>query len=132
MSTWGGELTDLEQRASIDSLEDLHVRRRQLLPEYATLRALHGPGNKWDARRKTMLSAIAIRVRMNPPAGIKITDDTVDALAHGDDQYVTFVDEGIASHTRYIVLETEMNELEERIRNREFCLTAYGREISLR
>jgi len=133
MSTWTGELTDLESRASIDSLEDLHARRRQVLPEYATLRALHGSNGKWDARRKALLEAMKLRARMEcQQKGEKVTEGLIDAMAHGDPQYVAFIDQGITDGTRYVELETAVSEIEEKIRNRETCLLTYGREISLR
>lgn len=129
---WAGELTALESRADIDSLEDLHSRRRQILPEYATLRALHGNNGKWDNKRKALLEAMKIRARMLCDAQQKkATDATVDAMAHGDDQYVAFVDEGIVSATRYVELETSVTEIEERIRNREFSILAYNAEARL-
>lgn len=131
-TTWGGELSALESRADIDSLEDLHARRRQILPEYAALRALHGPGGKWDAKRKALLEATKIRARMVCDAEQKkTTEGLIDAMAHGDDQYVAFVDEGIVSATRYVELETSVTEIEERIRNREFSILAYNSEIKL-
>jgi hypothetical protein len=131
--TWTGELSALEERADIESLEHLHAERRKLLPEYASLRALHGPNGKWDAKRKAMLEAMKIRARMElTKDGGKTTEAAVDALGHADEQYVRFVDEGVEGATRYVVLETEMSELEELIRNREIALSVYGKEVTLR
>ncbi len=131
--TWGGELSALETRADADSLEDLHARRRAILPEYAALRALHGGGGKWDNKRKALLEAMKIRARMElTKDGAKTTEAAVDALGHADDQYVAFVDRGIEDATRFVVLETEISEIEEKIRNREIALSVYGKEVSLR
>ena len=130
---WDGALTQLEERAEIDSLDDLQARRRQLLPEYSALRALHGSNGKWDAKRKALLEALKVRARMDATKrGEKVTEGLIDALAHADEQYIAFVDSGIDGATRYVVLETEITEIEEKVRNREFCLTAWSRELALR
>lgn len=127
-----GELTPLESRAEIASLEGLHVERRQLLREYAPLRALHGPNGKFDNKRKALLEACKIRARMAlQKAGEKTTDAAVDAAGHADEQYVSFIDQGIASAVRYIELETQVSEIEERIRNREISLLCYNSEAKL-
>jgi hypothetical protein len=130
--TFDGEVSALESRADVASLEGLHAERRQLLPEYSTLRALHGSNGKWDVRRKALLEAMKVRVRMELAArNEKITDATVDALAHGADQYIEFIDQGIYGATRYVVLETQISEIEERIRNREIGLYSYNAESRL-
>jgi hypothetical protein len=127
-----GTLTPLEARADLPSLEGLHVERRKLLPEYARLRALHGTSGKWDAKRKALLEALKIRARMTATkAGEKVTEGYVDALAHADEQYEKFIDQSIADATRYVELETEISEIEERIRDREISLLAYNSEIKL-
>lgn len=129
---WSGELTPLEARAEIDSLEDLQARRRQILPEYAKLRALHGSFGKWDARRKQMLSAIQVSVRMEARQNQeKVTEAYVEQLAHADERYARLVDEGIEGATRYYELETEVSELEEKIRTRELSVMAYTAELRL-
>jgi hypothetical protein len=133
INEYAGEMTALEDRADVASLEGLHADRRSLLKEYATLRALHGPGGKWDAKRKALLEAMKIRARMAlAERSEKITDAAVDAYGHADEQYVAFVDRGIADATRHIELETAISEIEERIRNREIALSVYGKEVSLR
>ena len=129
---WAGELTDLEARADIDSLLHLHAERRALLPVYAQLRALHGPNGKWDAKRKQLLEATKIRARMVcQQKQEKVTEGLVDAMAHADEQYVEFIDQGIAGATRYVEMETAISEIEERIRGREFALLAYNAETRL-
>jgi hypothetical protein len=131
--TFTGELTPLEDRSETESLEGLHAARRALLPEYRMLRALHGPGGKWDARRKAMLEAMKIRARMDMTARAeKITESAVDAYGHADEQYVAFVEQGIADAARLVDLETAISEIEERIRNREIGQQVYGKEVSLR
>lgn len=130
---WGGDLTALESRADVDSLEDLHQRRRQIMPEYSVLRALHGPFGKWDAKRKAMLCAVKVRVRMaTQTAAQKITEAAIDDEGHADAQYIRVVDEGIDGATRYAMLDMEISEIEEKIRSREIGLRAYSVEAGLR
>jgi hypothetical protein len=129
---WAGELTDLESRADISSLEGLQQERRQLLREYAPLKALHGNFGKFDNKRKSLLEACKIRARMEmQQKNEKTTEAAVDALGHADPQYIAFIDEGIVGATRYIELETAVTEIEERIRNREICMLAYNSELKL-
>jgi len=131
-AVWNGELTAFESRAEIDSLDDLQTRRRQLMPEYAALRALHGSFGKWDARRKQMLSAIQVSVRMEArQREEKVTEAYVEQLAHADDRYAQLVEDGIVGATRYYELETEISEIEEKIRNRELCILAFNAEAKL-
>lgn len=133
MSEWTGELTALESRSDVDSLDDLHQRRRQIMPEYAALRALHGPFGKWDPRRKAMLSVVKVKVRSAAQAAAqKITEAAIDDEAHADPQYIAVVDQGIDEATRYAMLDMEMSEIEERIRSREIGLRAYAVEAGLR
>jgi hypothetical protein len=130
--TWSGDLTGLESRADLDSLEDLHAQRRQLLPEYAALRALHGTFGKWDARRKQMLAAIYVSVRMDAQAkGEKTTEAYLDALARADERYARLIDEGIDGATRFVELDTQMSEVMEKIRNRELAMSTYTAEVRL-
>ena len=123
---------ELEQRAGVDSLGDLHARRRTLLAQLGPLKALHGHNGLWDNKRKQMLEAIKVRVRMTLEAdGKKGTDAAVDALAHADEQYARFIDAGITDRIDYLTLQNEADEIAERIRSREIELLAYNSEVKL-
>ena len=122
----------IEERAEVDALGDLQQRRRALLTQLAPLKALHGHNGVWDNKRKQMLEAIKVRVRMAlDAAGKKATDSGVDALAHADEQYARFIDAGIEDRIQYIVLQNEADEIAERIRSREIELLAYNGELKL-
>lgn len=132
ITDFDGALSALESRADIASLEGLHAQRRQLLPEYAALRALHGANGKWDNKRKAFLEALKVKHRIEAgKRGEKTTDAYVDALAHGDDGYIAFVDQGIAGAVRYVELDVQISEIEEQIRNREICLLSFNAELRL-
>ena len=125
-------ITDREGKAEVEPIAYLQDLRRQMTPSYAALKALHGPANRWDARRKAMLSAIKVRVRLDlKQKGEKATDDTVDALAHADEQYQAFIDEGIDGAIAFTELQTRWDEIAERIENRKIELQCYNGEIRL-
>lgn len=127
-----GDCTALESRAEIASLEGLHHERRVLLPEYAALRALHGPNGKWDNRRKALLEGLKIRARMEAQQRQeKTTEAYIDALAHAEPQYLALIDEGIDGATRYVMLDIAVSEIEERISSRQTELLAYNNELRL-
>ena len=123
----------VESRAEVESLDALHAERRALLPEYTKLRALYGPFGTADARRKAMVSVVAIRVRRDLLAkNEKVTEAYLDAAAHADEQYQRHLDERDAGAARYLKLDTTVTEIEERIRSRETELNCYRAEIGLR
>jgi hypothetical protein len=126
------EVREIESRAEVDSLGFLHAERRALLVNLNPLRALHGPGGKWDDKRKQMLEAMKVKARMAlTDAGQKTTEGMIDALAYGDEVYARFIDDGIAGHIQYLSLQNEYDELAERIRSREIELLAYNGELKL-
>jgi len=130
-----GEVLDgtaLEGRAQIASLEALHTQRRQLLITLAPLKALHGPGNLWDSKRKRLLEALKVRQRLGlMEKNVKVTDGAIEAMAYADEQYERFLDEGERSRIEYINQQNELDEITEKIQDRESCLYAYSAEARL-
>jgi hypothetical protein len=127
------ELSALESRAEVDSLGDLHARRRSLMVQLAPLKALYGSFGLWDARRKQLVEALKVKARMDltTPDGKKPTETQIDAVAHADPQYERFLDDSLDARTQYLNMETELSEIEERIRGRELALMAYSAEVRL-
>lgn len=129
---WTGELTALESRADVDSLEDLHQRRRKLIKDNERILALHGPFGLFDDYRKQALEAQKIVARKNlTDAGAKITEALVDAEAYGSAAYQKILDNAIEDKVTCLTVLIGIAELEERIRSREFALTAYSAETRL-
>jgi hypothetical protein len=125
-------VSTLEDRAGVDSLGDLHARRRTLLVTLAPLKALHGHNGIWDDKRKQMLEAMKVKARMAlMESGQKATEGMVDAMAYGDEHYERFLDAGIAARIDYIQQQNELDEIVERIRSREIELLAYNSEVKL-
>lgn len=126
------EVRPIESRAEVDSLGDLHQRRRTLLAQLNPLKALHGHNGIWDDKRKQMLEAMKIKARMAlTEAGQKATEGMVDAMAYADPQYESFIDDGIAARIEYLNLQNDADEIAERIRSREIELLAYNGELKL-
>ena len=124
--------SELEARAGIASLSDLQSKRRAIMQQLAPLRALHGSFGLWDARRKQMLEALKIKALGTlPKANEKTPEWRIDAEAHADEQYAALLDRAESDKIAWLNLETELSEIEEKIKDREASLWVYGREVSL-
>lgn len=129
---WGGELSAMESRAEVDSLEDLQRRRRKLVTENARLIALYGPFGLFDARRKQYVEAQKVVARQALlAAGQKATDSGVESEAYGSEAYQSFLDRSLDDRVVYLLVETELSEIAEKIKNRESALFLYGQEVRL-
>lgn len=125
-------ITDLEARAHVAALDELHSKRRDLLVEFAPLKAMHGAFGLYDARRKRLLEGLKVRTRERlTAANAKVTDAIVDAEAHDDPSYSAWLDDQLTDKVRYVQLEYEMDEISELVRNRELGLQIFNSEIKL-
>jgi phage gp46-like protein len=123
---------EIEARAGVDALGELHARRRQLLVNLAPLKALHGHNGIWDDKRKAYLECSKVNARMTLTANAqKTTEAAVEAQAYADPEYLKFIDDGIAARIEYITQQNELDEITERIRSREIELLAYNGELKL-
>lgn len=127
------ELSALESRAEVDALGDLHARRRAIMRNLAPLKALYGSFGLWDARRKQLIEAYKVkaRMRLTTPDGKKPTETQIDAEAHADPEYERFLDNSLSARIDFLNMETELAEIEERVRSRELALMAYSAELRL-
>lgn len=129
---WEISQTALESRADVYCLEELLAQRRALVEQDKILKTLHGPGNKWDVKRKIMLEMMKIRWRAKlREQGEKVTEAMIDSYAHADEQYVQFVEDGIAAGALHGDLENQITDITDRIRGREVALNAYNAETRL-
>lgn len=129
---WGGDLTELESRAEVDSLDDLQQRRRKLVTDNARLIALYGPFGLFDARRKSYVEAQKVVARQElAAAGQKTTDGAVESEAYGSRAYQDFLDRSLEDRVAYLLVDTELSEIAEKIKNRESALYLYGAEARL-
>lgn len=80
--------------------------------EYAALKTLHGPFGKWEHYRVALKWSLFLDHRTRPPvAGATTwTDKLLDAAAHNDPRYRTFLDDGSAQADRYHILAEQRGE----------------------
>lgn len=129
---WMGDLTALESRADIASLEDLHQRRRALVDANASLIARYGSFGLHDDYRKQFVECQKLRARMElSKDGAKVTEGMVDATAYGSDEYARFLDNALSEKVEYLKVQTELDEIAEKIRSRELALLSYNAELKL-
>ena len=122
----------IEARADVESLETLHHERRVLLKVLAPLKAMHGSFGMFDAKRKQMTRAMMVRARdAIKKRGEKATEPMIEAEALNDPQYLAWLDQQLADRIEFIARQTELDEIEERIRSRELELQAYNAELRL-
>lgn len=130
--TWKGELSALESRADVDSLEDLQQRRRELVNANASLIARYGSFGLHDDYRKSFVETQKVRARMAlSQAGDKVTEGRIDAEAYGSDAYSAFLDNALAEKVEYLRVQNLIDELNEKIRSRELAILAYQAECKL-
>ena len=129
---WTGELSPLESRAEIDSLQDLQARRRALMATNTRLIALHGPFGLFDVRRKQFVEAQKVVARRElETRGAKVTDGSVESEAYGSAAYQQLLDNALDDKIAWLNVETELQEIAERIKDRESALWVYGQELRL-
>lgn len=127
---WTGELSPLESRADVDSLEDLQQRRRALIEANGRLIALYGAFGHYDDHRKARVEAAKIAARMQLSAGRdkKPTEAEIDAYAYGSEEYGAFLDTALTEKIHCLTVLNEISEIEEKIRGRELAIRAYCAE----
>lgn len=109
--------------AFVPNYEDLVV---QLMGEsdneYAVLKTLHGPFGKWEHFRISLVRSLLLEHRTRPPvAGANNwTDKLLDAAAHNDPRYRTFLDEGTKQAIRYNELAEQRGDLQAQANGQTF------------
>lgn len=145
----------LEHRAEVDSLEALQHRRRALLKDYAPLAAKFKGGAVagTDAARKRHRALVAKRILVElrqrfdagpqhvpskKTAGLMVpavfeepSETALERMANADTEHIAFCDKLEADYTRFIVIENDIQEINEKIRSREVELYAYNAELRL-
>lgn len=125
----------LEQRAEVDSLEVLQAKRRALLIDYAPLAARFKGGATagTDASRKRHRALVAKRilVQLEQKQEKAPSEAALERMANADTEHIQFCDALEADYTRFIVLENDIQEVNEKIRSREVELYCYNGELRL-
>lgn len=138
----------LEMRAEVDSLEVLQQRRRDLLKEYAPLAAKFKGGATagTDASRKRHRALVAKRILVQmeqdwsakaKPGVIAVgefkapAETALERMANADTEHIAFCDKLESDYTRFILLENDIQEINEKIRSREVELYSYNAELRM-
>lgn len=132
------EMTALESRAEIANLEALQAERRKLVKKYAPLAARFkggsGNGSSSDAARKRHRAGIAnliLREQFREKGEKDPSETALERMANADKRHVDFCDELELQFADFLMLENEIADINEQIRNREECLRCWRAEIGL-
>lgn len=118
--------SDIESRVGIEPLDILLAERETLVREAAALYAVYGPFGTAEHRRKVALALSDLQTR-NELASLneKATEAKVDAMARTHSTYQKFLDEMEAGRAAWLVTETRIQSITDRI-SRGNALTRYA------
>ena len=127
---------ELEARAGVHSLDELHQRRREIMLELAPLEALYGPGGLFTETRHVLRAALATEIRAADQASLDgtrkpLTDGKIEDMAMANPRYAARIAEAVLERVRYLELVMERTEIEELIDSRKMGLLSYNAEIKL-
>lgn len=137
----------LEHRAEVDSLEVLQHQRRQKMQEYAPLAGKFKGGATagTDAARKRHRALVAKRIlndmkekwgkTLKPGEVVGIwkepAETALERMANADIEHIAFCEKLESDYTRFILLENDIQEINEKIRSREVELYSYNAELRM-
>lgn len=140
----------LEYRAEVESLESLQQQRRELMGEYAPLAAKYkgarGQGSLADSARKRhralVMQKILVEMKQDweakaKPGVIAVgpfkepSESALERMANAHTEHIEFCNKVEKEVQRYIVLENDIDEINERIESRKIELQCYNGELRL-
>ena len=131
----------LEYRAGVDSLEELHIQRREIIKRLAPLELLFGSGgDRWDATRKRHRNGVMKLIRnerfekwqaMKQGSWKEPAQNELETAANSDDRHINFVVETEAKFAEWMDIKNELDEVNEKISSRDVELRAYTGELFL-
>lgn len=118
------DLTTLydDAAALVDTLEALDLERAPLVARY-------GPGGTFDADRKVLLASIRDEYRQG--ATTRISNDSLDDMAHADERYVGFVENAYVERVQLAKFDAQRTALDYRLSLLRAKLYALGRLASI-
>ena len=128
------EMTALESRADVDNLDALQAKRRALVKVYAPLAAKFKGGTTAgsDSARKRHRALVAKRILQTMARDEKApAEAALERMANADIEHIAFCEKLEADFTRFIIIENDIDDVSEQIRNREECLRVYRAELGL-
>lgn len=138
----------LESRAETYSLESLQQKRRDLLRDYAPLAGKFKGGAVagTDAARKRHRALVAKRILIElqqdwekkaKPGVIAVgpfkepSESALERMANADTEHIEYCQNLEDDYVRFIVLDNDIAEINEKIRSREVELYCYNAELKL-
>lgn len=108
---------DIERGFGAVPIDAINQKLAETDTEFARLKALHGPANKYEDQRKIVLAMQRILVRSKfADENKKFTVDVVDDEARASLVYKNYVDEGIIEAAEYEDMNSQRNHLNELLR----------------
>jgi hypothetical protein len=129
------ECTAMECRADVDNLDALQAKRRALVKQFAPLAAQFKGGTTAgsDSARKRHRAGIAklILQEQFKDASKQPAENALERMANADSRHIDFCEDLEKRFAKYVVLENDIADVTEQIRNREECLRVYRAELGL-
>ena len=126
------ECTALESRAEVQNLDALQDKRRALVKQIAPLSAMFKGGNSTsgDTVRKRHRALIMKRIAATSDDK-PFSEAALERMANADVEHIAFCDELETKFIRFTLLENDIADITERIRDREECMRCYRAELGL-
>ena len=116
-------------RSGVQPVDELLAERHALITANATRAALYGPGNVWDASRKSRWAVARLRIKGELiKAGEKWSEAGLDALAYADQKYVDWLAWSEEDKAEYEIERDNIDAITERIRRGALVMKAYTYE----
>jgi len=129
------ECTAVESRADVENLDALQAKRRALVATYAPLAAKFKGGAiaGSDAARKRHRALVAqsILATLEQKGEKAPSEAALERMANAHTEHIEFCNKLEREFTRFIVIENDIADVTEQIRNREECLRVYRAELGL-
>ncbi len=126
--------TPVEARADVDNLDALQAKRRGLVKQLAPLAAKFKGGTTAgsDSARKRHRALVAKRILLSLKPDEKAPAEVaLERMANADIEHIEFCEKLENDFARFVILENDVADVTEQIRNREECIRVYRAELGL-
>lgn len=120
---------DYERNIGIEPLDVLHAQRREYAEEFAELEAFR---QQYNDKRKAYLAVRSLQIRDGALAsGAKVTEKLIEDMAHGDEQYLAWLDTATTQLARREILKAEIEMIDQIVMRGQAIARAYTAEARL-
>lgn len=125
-------MTDAEDRAGVQPLDELIAERDVLTERIAPLWAKYGPGGTAEAVRKAEVARIAGLLRaLAGGKGEKITEAAIDQAAHCHEDYTGLLALMTTERAEFFRLQSQLDILDWKCNRGQALLRLAAREVAL-